>query len=70
MSVEMENTILYRLRILGEKLQALEDRFNAINPPRYHCPHCKALVHKEARACAACGRSWGEEPNPRAGLPR
>jgi hypothetical protein len=39
-------------------------------PERHHCPHCKAVVHPAATACGACGKSWGPQPDPKAGLPR
>ena len=58
------------LKALWQELRRLKSRFDALYPERTYCPHCKALVHKAARSCAACGKSWGKEPDPNAGLPR
>jgi hypothetical protein len=46
------------------------DRLAQFYPERHYCPHCRAVVHREATACKACGRSWGTPVDPKVGLPR
>lgn len=64
------------LELLKRRVDALEDtviwlrgRLASLLPERHYCPHCKATVHKDAKACGACGRSWGKPKDPNDGLP-
>jgi len=59
-----------RVSNLEAEVKWLRGRVAVLLPERTHCPHCKALVHKFAKACAACGKSWGKQDDPKAGLPR
>jgi len=54
---------------LAQEVTWLRKRLAALLPERAHCPKCKAIVHRAATACGACGASWGKPPNPNEGLP-
>lgn len=54
---------------LAQEVTWLRQRFASFQPERHYCPHCRATVHRDARACGACGKSWGAPPDPKAGLP-
>jgi len=66
---EVKRTPEERLDRLENEVAWLRQRLSVLLPERNHCPHCKAIVHKAAKSCAACGRSWGKEPDPNTGLP-
>lgn len=59
-----------RVENLEREVAWLRKRLAHLLPERHYCPGCKAIVHKDAQACGACGRSWGEVEDPRKGLPR
>lgn len=59
-----------RVLRLERELAWLRRRMAQFFPERTYCPSCKALVHKDAVACGACGTSWGKEEDPKKGLPR
>ena len=47
----------------------LRNRVASFHPERHHCPKCRAVIHREAVHCGACGASWGKPEDPNAGLP-
>lgn len=57
-------------RELDAEVRWIRQRMAQFWPERSYCPKCRALVHAAARNCRACGASWGEKPDPKAGLPR
>ena len=62
-------TLEDRVENLENEVRWLRKRLAVLLPEREHCPHCRAVVHKEAKACGACGRSWGPVDDPKKGLP-
>jgi len=65
----MKGTLAEEVEKLRQEVAWLRQRLSVLLPERHHCPHCKAIVHKAAQSCAACGRSWGKKQDPDAGLP-
>ena len=79
----MTNEDSLLLQHLHERLHELEQKVGRIASDvaelraragiplkRGKCPHCGAPTHPAAKACGACGRSWGRsEPDPKRGLP-
>jgi len=47
----------------------LRNRVASFHPERHHCPKCRAVIHREAKSCGACGASWDRPVDPNAGLP-
>ena len=58
-----------RVTINEKTLAWLRRRLSSLLPERHYCPHCQAVIHKAAKSCGACGRSWGKPDDPKAGLP-
>ena len=44
---------------VAEEIKWVRKRLASLLPERHYCPYCKATIHKDAKACGACGRSWG-----------
>ena len=63
-------TLEQRVANLEAEVKWLRGRVNSLLPERHHCQYCRAIIHKAAKACGACGRSWGnDEEESKKGLP-
>ena len=58
----------HEMKALAAEVRFVRRRLNQILPEQRHCPKCKKLVNPRATSCS-CGEKWGEQPDPKAGLP-
>ena len=69
-AAERLGEVLHTVGELSAEVRRLRQRMAQFWPDKYYCPKCRALVHQAATNCRACGASWGDKPDPKAGLPR